>query len=169
MARLELLNHLKNENNSHKKVSIMIFTEGTILGPKNIFHHFNHALYVPIKNSVNIIKSWEEQGAEIMYITSRKKLKEVQEIKEILIKNNFSGRYLYYRNKKQKYKDIVELVAPNILIEDNCRSIGGKWQMCITYVKSEVKEKIKSIVVKEFTGIDDLPLLLPDLLKFNKT
>lgn len=168
MAHLELLNNSKNENNSHKKISIMIFSEGTILGPKNISHHFNHASYIPIKNSVNIINSWEEQGADIMYFTSRKKLKEVQEIQEILIKNNFAGRYLYYRNNKQKYKDIVEFVAPNILIEDNCRSIGGKWQMCITYVKPEMKERIKSIVVKEFTGIDDLPLLLPDLLKFNK-
>lgn len=168
MAHLELLNNSKNENSSHKNISIMIFTEGTILGPKNIFHQFNHASYIPIKNSVNIIRSWEEQGAEIMYFTSRKKLKEVLEIKDILIKNNFPGRYLHYRDKEQKYKDIVELVKPNILIEDNCKSIGGKWQMCITYVKPEVKENIKSIVVPEFAGIDALPLLLSDLLKFHQ-
>lgn len=74
MAYLELLNNTKNEYSSHKSVRIMIFTEGTILRPKNIFQHFNHNTYIPIKNSVSIIKTWEEQGAEIMYFTSRKKL-----------------------------------------------------------------------------------------------
>lgn len=75
---------------------------------------------------------------------------------------------MYYRSENEKYKDIIEEVEPNILIEDNCRSIGGKWQMCITYVKPEVKEKIKSIVVNEFAGIDELPLLLSELYNFRK-
>jgi hypothetical protein len=41
--------------------------------------------------------------------------------------------------------------------------------MCITYVKSKVKNKVKSIAVKEFSGIDNLPILLTDLLKYNKS
>lgn len=169
MACLELLSNINDRSNIHKDrnaLRIMIFTEGTILGPRNLFQQFNHASYVPIKNSVNIIKSWEQQGAEIMYLTSRKKAKHVQEIKEILLINHFSGQYLYYREKGQKYKDIVELAIPDILIEDDCRSIGGKWQISITYVKPEVKNKVKSIIVKEFKGIDYLPTLLSELLKF---
>lgn len=165
MPYLELLNNAENKNSINKRIKIMIFTEGTILGPKSIFQHFNHASYIPIKNCVNIIKSWEEQGAEIIYLTSRKKIKEVHEIKQILIEHKFSGNYLYYREKEQKYKHIVELVVPNILIEDDCRSIGGKWQMCITYVNPEVRNKVNSIAVKEFGGIDDLPLLLSDSLE----
>lgn len=166
MAHLELFSNLGIQNISNKKPTIMIFTEGTILGPKNLFDHFSHASYIPIKNCVNILKSWEEQGAEILYFTSRKKLKEVNEIKEILIKYNFPRRYLYYRNRDEKYKDIIEEVVPRILIEDDCRSIGGKWQMCITYVKPEVKNKVKSIIVKEFQGIDTLPLSLSELLNY---
>jgi len=56
---------------------------------------------------------------------------------------------------------------PDILIEEDCRSIGGQWQMCITHVEPELKSKIKSIVVKEFKGIDHLPDDLPDLLVYN--
>ncbi|MGE5627555.1 MAG: hypothetical protein ACM3X7_05480 [Solirubrobacterales bacterium] len=152
---------LKNKN-----ISIMIFTEGTILGPDSIFHHFKHASYVPIKNSVNKIKSWEEQGAEIIYFTSRKRKMDVENISGILLKYNFPKGQLYYRDKGQKYNDIIEMVKPDILIEDDCKSIGGKWQMCITYVKPEVKEKIKSVVVKEFKGIDHLPRLISDLLTY---
>lgn len=147
----------------NKKISIMIFTEGTILGPDSIFHHFSHASYVPISNSVNKIKSWEEQGGEIIYFTSRKKLREVENIRKILLRYAFPRGQLCYRTKGEKYSDIIEMIKPDILIEDDCRSIGGKWQMCITYVKPEVKEKIKSVVVKEFKGIDHLPRLISDL------
>lgn len=139
------------------KKRILIFTEGTILAPPSIFKHFNHTSYIPIKNAVAKITSWYKQGFEIMYLTSCKKEKHVGEIKELLIKNQFKGQNLYYRDKRQKYKDIVEEIMPDILIEDDCRSIGGKWQMCITYVKPEIKVGIKSIVVNEFKGIDDLP------------
>lgn|GEM_PF-495000 len=145
MGFIELLINKNSEKPEYKKdksVRIMIFTEGTILGPQIIFQHFSHSAYKPIKNSVNKVKSWKEQGAEIVYLTSRKKIRHVHEIKELLSKNHFPGEGLYYREKGQKYKDIVEFVVPDILIEDNCRSIGGKWQMCITYVKPEVKTKV---------------------------
>lgn len=169
MGCLDLQVNSIAEQNSHKMdkaIKIMIFTEGTILGPRNLFQHFNHAQYIPIKNSVNLIKSWQKQGAEIMYLTSRRKEKHVHEIKDLLLKNHFPGQYLFYREDGQKYKDIVQLVIPDILIEDDCRSIGGKWQMTITYVKPEVKDKIKSIIVKEFKGIDNLPLNVTELLAF---
>lgn len=143
----------------------MIFTEGTVLGPQNVFGHFNHAAYVPIKNCLNIIKSWKNQGARILYFTSRKNENKVQGVKKLLIKHQFPGECLYYRDKGQSYADIVEQVVPNILIEDDCRSIGGKWQMCITYVKPQVRNGINSIVVKEFAGIDHLPQSISNLLK----
>jgi hypothetical protein len=157
-----------NESNpiifKDKYIKIMIFTEGTILGPKNIFGHFNCASYIPIGSCVSKIRSWEEQGAEIVYSTSRSKEKQVNEIAGILKKYNFPGTKLYYRADKQQYKDIIELVVPNILIEDDWRSIGGLSQIGITYVKPNIKSGIKSIVVKEFKGIDDLPTMLFELI-----
>ena len=146
--------------------TIMIFTEGTILSPKNILGLYFHAQYIPIGNCVEKIRSWEEQGAKIVYITSRKSLKQVGEIRYLLDRFGFPGSHLYYR-EKLKYKDVVEKVMPDVLIEDDCRSIGGQWQWCITHVEPEQKEKITSIIVKEFKGIDDLPDLLTDLIAYN--
>jgi len=145
------------------KERVLIFTEGTILAPSSILKHFNHASYIPIKNAVTKITSWYQQGAEVIYLTSCKKEKHIDKIKELLLMHQFPGQRLYYREKGQKYKDIIEAVMPDILIEDNCQSIGGRWQMCITYVKPEIKAGIKSIVVKEFKGIDDLPELISEL------
>lgn len=42
----------KNVCKDHNlKIKILIFTEGTIIGPKNLFQHFNYAAYVPIGTS----------------------------------------------------------------------------------------------------------------------
>lgn len=140
----------------------MIFAEGTILKPKSWFYLYNHSAYIPIGNAVDMIKDWQQQGADIIYCTSRRG-KPAENIATLLLKYGFVGSKLYYREKTQNYKDIVEMVRPDVLIEDNCMSIGGSWQMCITHVEPEIKNTIKPIVVKEFTGIDCLPLDLQKL------
>ncbi|MDR3050301.1 MAG: hypothetical protein LBU67_01090 [Oscillospiraceae bacterium] len=144
------------------KLKIMIFTEGTILKPRSLFLTYNHKSYIPIGTCVKMIDAWHDQGAEIVYCTSRRG-KHAISIAAILTLYGFSGTRLYYRAKGQKYKDIVEQAQPDVLIEDDCKSIGGRWQMCITYVNPESRMKIKSIVVNEFKGIDHLPQALSDL------
>ena len=152
MNRFEL-----NENKNDNGPLILIFTEGTIIGPKKWIDFFNLKKYAPIKNCISKINKWEKQGFQVVYLTSRKDYSSALEIKNILTQFKFPGSYLYYRTDKEKYKDVVEKLKPVILIEDNCRSIGGKWQMAITFVDHKIKEKIKSIVVREFHGIDELP------------
>lgn len=62
--------------------------------------------------------------------------------------------------------NIVEAVKPSILIEDDCKSIGGSWQMCITHVTPQLKDQIVSIVIKEFAGIDHLPTQFTDFMSW---
>ena len=134
---------------------VMIFTEGTILKPKSWCSLYNHNTYIPIGDAVDIIRGWQQQGADIIYCTSRRG-KQAENIATLLLKYDFVGSKLYYREKAQKYKNVVEMVRPDVLIEDDCKSIGGSWQMCITYVDPQIKNTIKSIVVREFKGIDHL-------------
>ena len=62
----------------------------------------------------------------------------------------------------------VKKVMPDILIENDCESIGGKAEITYPYIKSELKTKIKSIPVKEFEGIDLLPDETNKLKDYNK-
>ena len=63
---------------------------------------------------------------------------------------------IVYRKKGLKYIDLIESIKPDILIEDDCESIGGEKEMIITHISSNLKNKIISVVVKEFEGIDHL-------------
>lgn len=163
MNFIEIAADKNDRKDNDFKIKILIFTEGTIIGPRNLFQHFNHASYVPIGTSSEKTFDWYKQGADIIYLTSRKRKIQVVTIADILGENNFTPGILISREGNEMYKDIVESVKPDILIEDDCRSIGGKWQMCITYVKPDIKRRIKSIVVKEFQGIDHLPKMAIDL------
>jgi hypothetical protein len=154
-------------------MKIGVFTEGTILMQESAIGHSrgevvqqvinhdpsveNYAAYVPIGNAAGKIQNWVSQGAEIFYMTSRIKPKETEEIQNILDRNNFPKGLLEYRKAGEEYKDVAERIMPDILIEDDCESIGGAKEMTYPLVGPEIKEKMKLIVVKEFGGIDHLP------------
>jgi hypothetical protein len=146
---------------------ILVFAEGTILGPRNLWNFFNHKHYFQIGNCVDKITKWQNEQWDITYLTSRKSRNEVNETREILIMNNFPGSVLYYRGKREKYKDIAEDLIPSILIGDDCRSIGGKWKKSISYLCNNGKEKIKSVIVKEFKGMDHLPDSINEPFDYN--
>ena len=114
--------------------------------------------YIPVGNAVEKLKSWKKQGAEIVYLTSRKIRSEIEIIKKILSKYNFPDwQNLYFRKQGEEYKDVAERLLPDILIEDDCESIGGEKEMVYPHIKEELKSKIKSVIIKEFEGIDNLP------------
>jgi hypothetical protein len=122
--------------------------------------------YIPIGNAVEKLKSWQGEGAEILYLSSHKNIKDVKKDKFVLEKHGFPDGQVFFRQKREQYKDVAEKIIPDVLIEDDCESIGGKKEMTITNVESEVKNKIKSIAVKEFGGINHLPDKISELLKW---
>jgi len=162
-------------------MKILIFTEGTILMHKNAVGHDrstivqqvmenepsvkNYAEYVPVGNAVEKIQKWQGRGGEIVYLTSRRTDKEVNDIHVVLQKHNFSAGVLEFRKDGEEYKDVAERVMPDILIEDDCESIGGEKEMTYPHIAVEARGKIKSVVVKEFEGIDHLPDDISSLLR----
>lgn len=114
------------------------------------------ASYVPIGGAVIKLAKWQKQGAEVLYLTSRVESNEVQIIESVLKKYRFPGQLLSCKEGEQ-YKDVAERVIPDVFVEDDCESIGGTGEMTITHVAPEIRRKLKSIIVREFGGIDHLP------------
>lgn len=155
-----------------KSMKILVFLHGTTIMHRNATRKtreervqqsmereesvLDYRSYIPIGNAVEKLNNWKRQGAEIIYLSSHEFGIDVEKDKSVLKKYNFPNGIVLFRENGESYKDIAEKVAPDILIEDNCESIGGEKEMTITYVKPEIKQRIKSIVVKEFQGIDHL-------------
>jgi len=135
------------------------------------------ASYLPVGDAVERLNSWARQGAEIFYLsalTEDKKARGDEVVgkeglkidQEILDKYGFPKGKIYHRQKGESYCQIAERIMPDIVIEDDCESIGGAKEMTITSVKPEIKRQIKSITIKEFGGIDHLPNDLSELLNY---
>lgn len=130
--------------------------------------------YVPIGHAPEKLRRWTEQGAEICYLSALTEDKKARG-DEVVGKEGLQAEYamldtygfpkgkVYHRQKGEQYRDIAERIIPNVLIEDDCESIGGEKEMTITFVKPAIWQKIKSVVVKEFSGIDHLPNEVRDL------
>ena len=149
-----IIDKIKNNN---KK--IMIFVERTILKPKynNILSRISMTTYIPINNAIETLKKWQEEGYEVIYLTSlkgRRAMKMAQHLDEL----GFTGSMVGYRQKNQDYATLIKEELPDILIEDNCLSVGGEQNMCYNLLSDELKKEIKHIVVEEFKGIDDVKL-----------
>ena len=154
-------------------MKLLIFTEGTLLMHENgvwksrekiveqvkqndpSVHNFSS--YIPIGKCIDKLNNWKEQNVEMIYLTSRKTSEEVEAIKNILKDYEFPPGNLEFRQENETYAEIVERVIPDVLIEDDCESIGGEKEMSYTNIQQELKNKIKLIIVKEFEGIDHLP------------
>ena len=152
-------------------MKILVFTEGTVLmhalakgvsreervrQSQDIITRFkvtsgsvrDFKNYIPVGNAVEKLNSWKQQGAEIIYLTSRKIKSEIETIKKILSKNNFPDfKNLYFRKQGEDYKDVAERLMPDVLIEDDCESIGGEKEMVYSHIKKELKPKIKSVII----------------------
>lgn len=167
-------------------MKILVFLHGTIIMHKNaagkpreeIIQQVvdeedsvrDFAAYIPIGSAPQKLQKWAEQGAEISYLsalTTSKKTRGDETVGEeglkidkvILDRYDFPEGAIYHREVGEDYWDVIERMTPlpDIMIEDDCASIGGESAMTHPGLSSEFHQKIKSIVVKEFGGIDHLP------------
>ncbi len=113
--------------------------------------------YIPIGNVVKKLTSWYNQGAEILYLSSHLTLENVKKDEKVLIKYKFPKGPIFYRNEEKDWNVSIKEAKPDLIIEDDCESIGGKYQMTYPNLEPELRSKISSIVIKEFAGIDHLP------------
>jgi len=129
----------------------------------------DYASYIPVGNAAKKLRGWKGQRTRICYLSSHKNAGDVEKDKFVLKKYAFPDDQIFYRRNIEEYKDVVERIRPlpDVIVEDDCESIGGKVEMVYPNLRQELKSKIKSIVIKEFGGIDYLPDRISELMKYS--
>lgn len=131
---------------------------------------YDFASYIPVGHATEKLMHWRKQEAIILYLTSRRIKEEIETIRTILKKYSFPDtNNFYFRKQGEDYKDVAERLMPDIIVEDDCESIGGEKEMTYPRIRTDLKRKIKSIVIKEFGGIDCLPDNIYELIKYNSS
>lgn len=155
-------------------MKLLVFIEGTVLMHKTALGHTREEIikqikekepsvkeydsYIPIGAAVQKMNHWVKEGHEIWYITSRTKQEEIGAIKSVLQAYHFPGsENLVFRKEGDSYADVVERILPDVLIEDDCESIGQEEIIYLT-LRHDIQSRMESVIVKEFRGIDQVIL-----------
>lgn len=114
------------------------------------------AQYLPVDNAVAKLQCWQEQGAQIDYLSSHRSSGDVAKDASVLQRYGFPPGRVLAREAGESYGDVAGHEMPDLLIEDDCESIGAD-EITYSQMRPELRARIKSIIVPEFGGIDHLP------------
>jgi hypothetical protein len=122
--------------------------------------------YVPVGHVVAKLRRWQHQGAQIDYLSPHRNPEDVAKDAAVLRRYGFPPGRVLARQPGHSYGQLAGSELPDVLIEDDCQSIGAD-QITYPQIPADLRRHIKSIVVPEFGGLDHLPDSLQDLLAFN--
>jgi len=135
------------------------------------------ANYIPIDKANEVLSEWKAGGVEIVYMSPHKNEADLNKDKQVLQRYNFPQGKVVHRSFFRGYRKIVKMELPDVIIEDDCESIGAmikerytflpdtvvgllkQKEMIYPCLQKKVKQKIKSIVVEEFSGIGTIKLI----------
>jgi len=114
------------------------------------------AAYVPVDGAVAKLQRWQATGVQIDYLSSHRDPDDVALDAFVLRAHGFPSGRVLARQPGEGYGCVAGREAPDVLIEDDCESIGAD-QITYPQIPSDVGVRIKSIVIPEFGGLDHLP------------
>jgi hypothetical protein len=122
------------------------------------------ASYVPTPGTTEVLAAWERTGAKLVYLSSHRREDDVQTDESVIARHGFPAGPVHGRLAGEDYGSLVERLELDVLVEDDCESIGGAAQTCAAQLSPEAKRATRCIVLPEFTGLSGLPVDPDELL-----
>lgn len=117
----------------------------------------DYASYVPTEGAVAKVTAWQRRGAEISYLSSHRTAAAAAIDKSVLAAHGFPAGPLYYRAHGEGYADVVRRWSADVLIEDDCESIGGRPKTTAAELAASSGRAVPCVVIPEFGGLTHLP------------
>lgn len=111
---------------------------------------------IPIGESARKVGAWSNHVGELYYLTASRKQENVTKCEAALRRWSFPPGTLLHREGQQSYSDVISPLHPDLIVEDDCESLGGTKEMVYPNLAENVRRSIASVVVREFEGIDHL-------------
>jgi hypothetical protein len=124
----------------------------------------SNSTYVPIGGAAGKLHRWSAQGAQIAYLSPNRLAERIAEDVAILQQNGFPPGRVLARAPGESYGELIAKDLPDILLEDDCESIGAD-EIAYLQIPVDQRTRVLSIVIPEFEGIDHLPDSLSELLR----
>ena len=115
------------------------------------------ASYVPTEAAVEKVRTWHRHGAAICYLSSHQDPADVELDRAVLTAHGFPAGTLFSRGPGESYAEAARRAAADIVVEDDCESIGGRSQTIAAGLAAAPGRAVTSVIVPEFGGLAQLP------------
>jgi hypothetical protein len=113
--------------------------------------------YVPTPGAVEKISQWCHRGATVEYFSSHRREGDIAADRKVLGRHGFPGGPVHSRAAGESYGVAVERLHPDLVVEDDCESIGGDRETIAAQLIPTARLSIACVVLPEFSGLDQLP------------
>jgi hypothetical protein len=113
--------------------------------------------YVPTPGTVQKLVAWSERGAALFYLSARRRRRELDDDEMVVRRSGFPPGPVCGRRGEETYGELVERLELEVVVEDDCESIGGAAQTIAAQLTPSQRVSIRCIVVPEFIGLGMLP------------
>jgi hypothetical protein len=115
------------------------------------------ASYVPTEAAVEKVRTWHRHGAAISYLSSHRDAADVELDRAVLTTYGFPAGTVLSREPGESYADVARRAGADILVEDDCESIGGRSRTVAAALAAAPGRAVASVIVPEFGGLAHLP------------
>jgi len=115
------------------------------------------ASYVPAEAAVPKVAAWQRGGAQICYLSSHRDPRNVALDQTVLAGHGFPAGEVFFRQHGESYADVVRRAGADLLVEDDCESMGGAAQTTQASLAARHGRAVRCVLVPEFGGLAHLP------------
>jgi len=122
------------------------------------------ASYIPTPGTAAKLAAWQRHGATLIYLSSHRARDDIRIDESVVSRYEFPAGPVHGRGDGEDYGTLIQRLGLDVLIEDDCESIGGAAQTCSAQMGPAVRASVRCIVLPEFLGLADLPADPAELL-----
>jgi len=115
------------------------------------------ASYVPTPGTAEKLAAWERHGAILVYLSSHRRQDDMRADESVIRRHRFPAGPVHGRQAGEGYGALVERLGLDALVEDDCESIGGAAQTCGAQLSPAGQQRVRCVVLPEFSGLASLP------------
>jgi hypothetical protein len=115
------------------------------------------ASYVPTPGTAGKLAAWERHGAALVYLSSHRRSDDIRADEAVIRRYRFPAGPVHGRHEDEDYGALVERLGLDVLVEDDCDSIGGAAKTCAAQLSLAVSQSVRCLVLPEFGGLAGLP------------
>jgi TDG/mug DNA glycosylase family protein len=115
------------------------------------------ASYVPTPGTAAKLAAWQRHGVSITYLSSHRTMDDLSADESVIRGHGFPSGPLHGRQPGEDYGSLVARLGLDVLVEDDCESIGGAAQTCAAQLSAGTAQATRCLVLPEFAGLAGLP------------